>query len=256
MRARGMTAVLAFVLAAAATVGVFLYVRGVKNNNNVGTGKMTTVVVSKRDIPAGTQLNSLISGGDFAPLQVPTSAVVPGAVTALSQLQGRTTSNFILQGEQISTARLQGSSAPTGGILGIPVGYQAVTIQLEPQRVVNDFVQPGDHVVVYATSTQSSGNASSSSTSSGSATSGTPNSGFFPGATLTLVPNVQVLRVVAPSTGTGLTVSTSGTTFVTLALKPRDAAAVVAAQAQGDVWLALLPPQGHGQPQGPVFIGG
>jgi pilus assembly protein CpaB len=270
MRARGLTGVIAFVLAAAATIGVFLYVHGVKDNNKTTAGNVTTVIVSKQDIPAGTKLDDLISGGGLTTLQVPSNAVVPGAVTEVSQLQGRTTSSFILHGEQITTARLQGETAfRTGGVLGIPKGYEAVTVQLEAQRVVNNVIQTGDHVVVYATSNQGgsgSASATATGTQTGSPTTGTQeqvtvkaHGSIFPGETLTVVPDVKVLQVVAPGSSTsGLSSSSSSSdnTLVTLALKPHDAAEVIAAQAQGYVWFALLPPQGHGVPQGPVFIGG
>jgi pilus assembly protein CpaB len=245
MRARGVAVIVAFVLAAGATLGVFLYVRGVKNDNNNTAQQLTTVVVSKQDIAAGTKLDPLISGGDFTTLQVPNDAIVQGAVTDLTQLQNRTTSTYILQNEQISTARLQGSTQATGGVLGIPAGYEAVTVQLEPQRVLNGVIQTGDHVVVYATGTPNTQSAGAAPTA--------PNctKAFFPGATLNLVPDVQVLQVLNPSTTGG-----SGNTFVTLALKPHDAAAVIAAQAQGLLWFSLLPPNQHGAKQPPVYIGG
>jgi Flp pilus assembly protein CpaB len=250
MKGRGVAVVLAFVLAAAATLGVFLYVRGVKQDNNNKAQELTTVVVSKQDIAAGTKLDPLISQGGFTTLQVPNDAIVQGAVTDLTQLQNRTTNSFILQNEQISTTRLQGSSEQTGGKLGIPAGDEALTIQLEAQRVLNGQIQTADHVVLYATGTPTVGGSAPINPSAGGAK--TPK-GFFPGATMTLVPDVLVLQVLNPS-AEGL--NTGGNTFVTLALKPHDAAAVIAAQAQGLLWLSLLPPGQHGAQQAPVFIGG
>jgi Flp pilus assembly protein CpaB len=248
MKGRGIAVVVAFVLAAGATLGVFLYVRGVKNENNNTATQLTTVVVAKHDINAGTPLNPLISKGDFTTLQVPNDAIVQGAVTDLTQLQNRTSAALILQNEQISVSRLQGSQTG-GGFLGIPAGEEAVTIQLDAQRVLNGVIQTGDHVVVYATSTAATGGSSIRGASAGTGAQNTQ--GFFPGATLTLVPEVQVLRVLNPSSSG----NTGGTTYVTLALKPHDAAAVVAAQAQGYIWLSLLPPDQHGKQQPPVFVG-
>jgi Flp pilus assembly protein CpaB len=245
MRARGVAVILAFVLAAAATLGVFLYVRGVKNQNNNTAQQLTTVVVSKQDIPAGTDLNPLISGGDFTTLQVPNDAIVQGAVTDLTQLQNRTTAAEILQNEQISTSRLQGSQTG-GGALGIAPGFEAVTIQLEAQRVLNGVIQTGDHVVIYATGNP--GKPASAASCKGG-TKATKE--FFPGASLTLVPDAKILRVLNPSS----TGNTGGSTFVTFQLTPHDSAAVVAAQNQGLLWLSLLPPNQHGVQQPPVFIG-
>src|SRR6266540_4672399 len=119
MKSRSLAAVLSALLAVGATAAVFLYVRGVKHQAT-GRGAMTTVIVGRQDIPAGSRLDNLISSGGFTTLQIPANAVVQGAITDLNQLHGRTTNSFLLQGEQITTARLQGSTAPTGGVLGIP----------------------------------------------------------------------------------------------------------------------------------------
>jgi Flp pilus assembly protein CpaB len=246
MKARGVAVILAFVLAAAATLGVFLYVRGVKNQNNNTAQQMTTVVVAKRDIAAGTPLNPLISSGDFTTLQVPNDAIVQGAVTDLTQLQNRTTAAEILQNEQISTSRLQGSQSGQG-VLGIAPGFEAVTIQLEAQRVLNGVIQTGDHVVLYAT-----GNPAKQATAASCKAANKGTKEFFPGASLTLVPDVKILRVINPST-TGN--AGQGSSFVTLQLTPHDGAAVIAAQNQGLIWLSLLPPNQHGVQQPPVFIG-
>jgi Flp pilus assembly protein CpaB len=78
------------------------------------------------------------------------------------------------------------------------------------------------------------------------------------GTTVTLVPDVQVLKVQGevPEGGNG----TIGARFkftdielaVTLALKPRDAEKLIHAASQGDIHLALLPPGEKGQKQGPM----
>ena len=228
MKTRSVAVMIAFLLAAGATLGVFLYVRGVKHNNATSAANMTTVIVSKQDISAGTKLDSLISSGAFTTLQVPNDAVISGSVTDLSQLQGQTTSTFILKGEQIATARLQGSTAETGGALGIPNGYEAVSVSLEAQRTVNAVPQAGDHVVVYATLAQTSA----------------PAVGAKSGPeTVIVVPDVEVLA------------NPAGVGIVTLALKPLDASKVILAQSQGDVWLSLLPPNANGTQQPPVRLG-
>ena len=187
---------------------------------------MVRVIVAKRDIPAGTQLDGLISSGTFTTLQIPTSSVVEGAVTDLPQLKGRTTNSLILQGEQISSARLEGSSQSAAiNRLGIPAGFQAVTISLESQRMIGGLVQQGDHLVVYATVSD-------------------PDQ-----KTATVIPDVQVLKVIGPSDK-----NQGGSTLLTLALSPRDTARVVLAQEQGHIWLSLLPPGEFGAPQTPVTV--
>src|SRR2546421_3419238 len=130
MRSRGMVGLVAFLLATIATFSIFLYVHGVKRKAETG-GAQVTVVVSKRDIPAATNLDTLIAGGAFTSEAIPRTDEVQGAVTSLEQLKGRRTSVPILAGEQIPVARLQGSTQLPGGTFGIPTGFEAMTLQLE-----------------------------------------------------------------------------------------------------------------------------
>ena len=238
MKTRGVAVVLSFLLAFAAAGAVFLYLRGA--NDTKTEAAVTTVIVSKQDIPAGTQLDSLISGGAFTTLSIPADAVVEGSVTALQQLQGRTTNSIILKGEQISSARLQGTQqSQATNRLGIPEGYQAVTISLESQRVLAGQIQQGDHVVVYATIQAPSAG-------------GTQNASLL--ETATVVPDVQVLQIDLPTVQQNTTNRTDGSSFITLALTPKDAAKVILAQEDGHVWLSLLAPNEQGRPQSPVTI--
>jgi pilus assembly protein CpaB len=236
MKTRGLAIGVAVALAAGATFAVFLYVQSVKDDNEPVpvTQNMIQVIVPKQDIPAGANLDALISAGAFTTVQVPATAVVPGAITDLAQLQGRATSTFVLQGEQISTARLQGSKQPTGGVLGIPAGHRAVSIQLEGQRVVNGVIQPGDHVTLYVTLKGDQGQKTS-----------------------VVVPDVMVLETTSPPVATANEVAgapESGGAVVTLALKPQDSGRVILAQEEGSVWLSLLPPNEHGKKLAPVTL--
>lgn len=222
---------LALLLAVGATSAIFLYVQGVKREARPALSSVT-VVVSKKDIASGTPLDPLVQEGTFTTLSLPKDALVPGAVTSLVDLQGKTTASFILQGEQITSARLQGSTQGTGGVLGIRPGYQAVTIQLEAQRAVSGFIQSSDHIVLYATWDDK-------------------NKGTI---TATLVPDVRILKVNiggVQSAGTGST----GNTLVTLELKPLDAEKVVLAQENARIWLTLLPPNQQGTSQPPATLG-
>ena len=94
MKSRGLVVVLALVLATLATAGVFLYMQGVREDAKTG-GDLVTVVVSKVDIPANTELNQLIANEQFVAQEVPADAVVDGAVTELDQLKGHKTSTVI-----------------------------------------------------------------------------------------------------------------------------------------------------------------
>lgn len=233
MRSRGLVIAVAFLLAMSATFVVYLYMRGVEQRSS--GGEMVAVVVSDEDIPAGTQLDELIAEDHFSTIRVPEDAVVRDAVLNVRSLEGRETSAPVLAGEQISTTRLRGSEQLPGGNLGIPNGYQALTLPLESPRLAGGAVQQGDHVSVFGTFT----NIASAK-------------GNSPAATVTLVPDVEVLEV----TTTEVTGETAQTTeMITLALKPKDAQDVVFAQEQGSVWMTLLPPNERGTDSGTTTAG-
>ena len=218
----------AFLLAMSATFVVYLYMKGVESRSTGGA--MVSVVVSDEDIPAGTQLDELIAEEHFSTIRVPEDAVVRDAVLSVQELNGRETSAPVLAGEQISTTRLRGSEQLPGGNLGIPNGYQALTLPLESPRLAGGAIQQGDHVTLYGTFT----NIASAK-------------GNAPAATSTLVADVEVLEV----TQSEVTEDTADTTqMVTLALKAGDAQKVVFAQEQGSVWMTLLPPNEKGTDSG------
>jgi pilus assembly protein CpaB len=228
MRSRGLVIAIAFVLAATATMVVYLYLLGVQRQGN--DNEMVSVVVSEQSIPAGTDLDNLIAQGAFDTRSVPRSALVNGAVLDLSDLRNQESSAAIAAGEQITTARLRGNTQLPGGSLGIPDGYQALTLPLDAPRLAGGAIERSDRVTIFGTFTQIS-----------STTGNTPPS------TVTLVPQAEILKVSGSAEETG-----SKDYWVTLALKPRDAQKVVFAQEQGAVWLSLLPPNQKGINAPPV----
>jgi Flp pilus assembly protein CpaB len=149
MRSRGLVVTIAVVLAIAAAGAVILYTKGVKQDA-VSGGTLSTVIVSSQEIPANTNLNTLIDQGVFTELRVPTDAVVDGAVTTLSQLKGQTTTAPVLANEQIPMSRLSSGEAPAGGPLGISPGHVGFPMVLDGGPAGYGVIQRGDHVVVYA----------------------------------------------------------------------------------------------------------
>ena len=253
MRTRGLTVIVAFLLAIGATIAVYLYVQGVKQDAKTTVTDMATVIVSKQDIPAQTSLDNLISSGAFTTLRIPADAVVNGSVTDVSQLQGQSTAFPILQGEQITTARLQGSTTQvSGGALGIPAGHKAVTIPLDLPQAVGGLVQVGDHITLYATFDDVQvigGGGSLKQILEGKGLVSTKKFaiGDF---TVTLVPDVQILKAVKPVQGGG----SEGTVLLTLALTPEDAQLVVFSKEQGKLWAGLLPPGESGTSVPPLSV--
>ncbi|MEO8477668.1 MAG: SAF domain-containing protein [Actinomycetota bacterium] len=149
MRSRGLVVAIAVILAIAAAGAVILYTKGVKQDA-VSGGSLSSVIVSSQDIPANTNLNTLIDQGVFSQLGIPTDAVVDGAVTDLAQLKGQTTTAPVLANEQIATSRLSSGEAPAGGPLGISADHVGLPIVLDGGPAGYGVIQRGDFVVVYA----------------------------------------------------------------------------------------------------------
>lgn len=272
MRSRGLVVVLALILATLATVGVFLYSKGVKQNAIEG-GDLRAVVVAKVNIPANTDLNQLIREGQFTTLQVPDDAVISDAVTQISQLQNQRNSVYIFANEQIPVARVRGNQVP-GGLLSIPEGEQALTVALEAPRAISGALTGGDNVTIYASFddvqltaiTEKSlvkaiKAASQPQSATSTTTSGSPGEVAIPtfDTTIVLVPEVQVLRVIRPTTE-GLTgdaqqnQSSDASLQVILSLEPEDAQKFVFALEQGRVYLSLLPPDQAGIELDPLTV--
>lgn len=256
MRARGLVVVLALALAVAATVGVFLYARGVKQEARTG-GQLTTVIVSKVDIPANSDLNTYINQGRFTTLEIPVDAKVANAVTSIGQLRDKRNSAPIFANEQIPTSRIQGEGQIPGGTFGIPTGYQAMTVSLDAPRAVGGALFAGDNVTILATFKNiqlSKLNKQGLPVIPGATTAGGVGTTAFD-ATVVLVPQVEVLRVLLPQTTDGQTQEASGSVSVTLALTPQDAERFVFAMEEGSVWLSLQPPGAQGVQLNPVTLG-
>lgn len=253
MKARGIALVVALLLAGVAAGTVFMYVRGVRDETRAAEERIS-VVVAKEDIPPGTKLDPLLSGGMFVRLDVPRTTLIRGVVTTLDELQGQETSSPILAGEQISTARLRGEAEFGGGVLGIPEGHKAVTLPLDTPRALGGVLRTGDHVSIYATfSDAGKTSARVKLDEAGTVTTATGKVSVVPGLTITVVPDVQVLKTALPASGgIGSSSEDQKTLLVTMALTPRDAQRVIFAMERGLIWLGLLPPNEEGAAEGPV----
>jgi len=266
MRARGLVVVLALILAVAATVGVFLYARGVKEDARTG-GALTSVIVSKVNIPANSDLNTFISDQQFVTVEIPTDAVVLNVVKSIGQLQDKRNSVPIFANEQIPLSRIQGEGQVPGGYLGVPDGYQAMTVALDAPRAVGGALFSGDNVTILATFNgieltkvdkqglpvaKGGGGAAGTTTTTGRKEIPQFN------ATIVLVPQVEVLRVLRPQStsggSAGQTQQVTGNVSVTLSLTPEDAQKFVFAMEEGTVWLSLQPPGAKGVELNPLTI--
>ena len=261
MRSRGLVVAIAVVLAVLAAVGVIVYTNGVKNNAVGDT--QTAVVVAKQDIAANTALDPLISQGVFETINVPDDAVVSGAVTDPTELQGQTTAAPIYANEQIPVNRL--ATGETNN-LGISDGHVGLGLQIGGPQSVNGYIQPADQVVVYVTfnrgtvvSNQSlkqllspaqiqkfydavNGNGSSTSSLAGA-------------PAMTLVKSVKVLTIQNPPADADTGRTTSGNSTLVLDAVPADAQELIFASSQGTLYLGLLPPKNKDGYSEPATIG-
>jgi pilus assembly protein CpaB len=245
MRSRGLVVAIAIVLAVAAAAAVVLYTQGVKEEAEQG-GELTNVIVATQEIPANQRLAPLVDQGLFSEIEVPADALVGGAVTDLAQLEEATTTTPILANEQISTSRLS-TAEENLNIVGVSEGHIGVAVELPaPQGGVGN-IQPGDSVQVFATYQGVQlipGNLRSLLTQPSAA--GTTTKRDVPDFTVTLIPDVRVLRIQNPEVDSETGRSDSSRIQVTLDLLPQDAQNLVFAQENAKIWLGLLPPGEEG----------
>lgn len=233
-RSRSGVVVVSLALALLATTAVFLYVRADRNAR--GAADLVGVVVATRDIPAGAVLDDMIADGGFVVSSFPSTALVRDAVTDLDALTGTRTAMAVLEGQQISSAFIEGDpSAIAGGSLGIPEGMEAISIALEPSRVVAGDIVAGDNLTVYA----------SFGAQTTASASGQPVTDEAGPVTVVLVKQAEVLKVIPPDVNAGG--GPDAATLVTLALKPFQAQRLIYSQENGSVWLGLLPPDQNGR---------
>ena len=227
MKRGAFAAVVTVLFAAAAAGGVYLFMQNVKTDAEQPVETLD-VLVATQEVPAGTEFDPLIDQGVFATKPIPVGDVVDGALTDVYQLQGQRSAYPILAGEQISAARVAGPLQAAGGVLGIPEGYQAAALTLEPQRIVGGAIQQSDHVEIFGTFMATNGRTQT---------------------TRVVIADALVLRTTAvtdPTTGA------AGPTTVTLAVTPGEAGYLIYAQEQGHVWMTLLPPNETGVDVPPV----
>ena len=216
MKRGAFAAIVTLLFAASAAGGVYLFMKNVREEAHAPEPTVT-VLVSRVDIPAGEELDPLIDQETFAAKDVPSDDLVQGSITDLYQLRGQRTAYPILAGEQISAARLAGPLQAAGGTLGIPVGYQAASIALEPQRSVAGAIRQGDHVEIFGTFSAANQNTTDT--------------------TRVVIEDALVLAVPGPN---------ADGSALTLAVTPVEASLLIYAQEQGRVWLTLLPPNEPG----------
>ncbi|MCX6406154.1 MAG: RcpC/CpaB family pilus assembly protein [Propionibacteriales bacterium] len=192
-------AVLLAVLGFAALV---VYAQGADDRAFEGTER-TTVLRVTQEVATKTPASELAKSVET--VELPKAAVVPGALTDLSDVEGEVTQGVLVPGDQLTAAKFAAADDVKGDT-AVPKGMQELAVQLESQRIVGGALAPGDLVGVMAS---------------------------YDGRTAVAVNRVRVLGVTA---GIGDAQVASGAT-VTVAVRTVDAEKIVNAMEFGKVWL-------------------
>lgn len=228
---RGVSLVVALLLAAFATAAWVSYVRSIERRAVDGNASVQ-IYLAGDVIPAGTTAEAADAKKLFVKTPVPKRLVAEGAVTELPQLRGSVASVTILKGEQIVRSRFT-SPEQAARLLQIPEGLQAMSVEVAAPPGVGGFVQPLDHVSVIAKA---------------SPPNGEPVVRFL----------LQDVKVLAVGTRTSVAAPPSGSReaareeqqepqstdrlLMTLAVSPFQAEQLAFAVMEGQVYFTLLPP--------------
>ncbi|WP_341360808.1 RcpC/CpaB family pilus assembly protein [Georgenia sp. M64] len=149
MNRRLIAALVAVVLAGLGAVLLVSYV-GASDERAVADLEPSTVLIATVDIPAGTTAEQLLEM--TASSSVPGTAVAPGALTSIAEVDGELTTADIVAGEQLSAHRF----APPEDVVTaqadevvVPAGMHEITIQLEPRRVIGGHLAAGETVAIF-----------------------------------------------------------------------------------------------------------
>src|SRR5919198_3214889 len=145
---------IAVALAAVAALLTSFYVTNYKRHVQRGEDRVT-VLVTKRDIPAGTAGSDV--AGALEAQQVPRRAVVPGAISNKDQIANLVAAQPVYAGEQVTTRRF--SSLRETGVHGQLKGtMRAYAVPGDANQLLAGVLKDGDHVDLVAAIQSKRGN--------------------------------------------------------------------------------------------------
>ena len=192
----------AVLLAVLGFAALFAYAKGADDRAFEGTER-TTVLRVTQEVATKTPASELSASVEV--VELPKAAVVPGAVTDLSEVEGLVTRGVLVPGDQLTAAKFA-QTDDVKGDTAVPKGMQELSFLVEGQRIVGGSLVPGDTIGVLAS---------------------------YSGSTAMAVDGVLVLKVDA---GVGDGQTAAGAT-VTVAVKTADATRIVNAMEFGKVWV-------------------
>lgn len=221
MNRRNITIAVVGVLA----IGIALVIYGILATPRKSSSPPRNVVIASMNIPVNTRIVPAMVTTE----QKPTDQVEPTALSDPADAVGMLASADIPQGAVLTPLRLS-RPAPQQQGLQVPMGQRAITIAVDMVKGVAGLLIPGDHVDVLATPIRGSGVAPQA---------------------YAIVRDARILAVgrnigtpeAAPSASPGGAPapkpSPANNTWITLAVSPREADTVMAADLTGVVRLAL-----------------
>lgn len=103
---------------------------------------LQTVVLALTDIEA----NTIINHEHIREVYIPRKLIIPGSISSIDQVVGKTASENIFKGEQIINNRLVQQKVTDRFSSIIPQGYRAVTIKIDPSTGVGGFIKNNDYI--------------------------------------------------------------------------------------------------------------
>ncbi|MGH2793884.1 MAG: Flp pilus assembly protein CpaB, partial [Actinomycetota bacterium] len=187
------------------------------------------VFVAKQDIAAGVSGDTAGQQGLFETRTVTEDVRPDGAITTLQEVSGKIAAVQIFKDEIIVGARFVAPGGQLRGVLPIPEGRQAISVQVAPPAGVAGFIQPGDRVSLISQVNR-------------------PGTGGQGGTIARyLLQRVDVLAVGSRVVSVGVTTTTGepaaevACCLLTLALTPGQAEQLVFASLNGQLVFTLLP---------------
>jgi pilus assembly protein CpaB len=152
MDRRKVLLLVAAVIAALGTLVVFLYVRGADNRADQRY-QAVTVLKAVKQIDPGETAQAAQQAGKFTTASVSRQDVLADAINGLDPINGKVATTTIYPGEQIVTNKFGAAGTAGSSALTIPKTKLGVSVNLgDPDRVAG-FVNPGDDVAIFCTTT-------------------------------------------------------------------------------------------------------
>lgn len=190
----------------------------------------TGVLVVTKAVPAGSSVD--VVKASVTTQQVPATAVSKTALKNLDDSVGKVAAADLVPGEQLLAERLVTPEAKDDSTVKVPTGFQQVSFQLDPQRVVGGRIAVGDHVGI-ALSFKDGADKGKPAVETTQMT-----------LRKVLVTNVQGTSQGTPNSSDTKTPNSStptGAIIVTVAVSDVDANKIIFTSINGELWLTKEP---------------